>query len=318
MPIKIPNNLPAAKTLREENIFVMKETRASTQDIRPLRILLLNLMPKKIETETQLSRLLGNTPLQVELELIHTVSREAKNTPPEHLLAFYKTFDEVKDQYFDGMIITGAPVEQMEFEQVDYWQELCGIMEWSKSHVHSTFHICWGAQAGLYYHFGIKKYPLDKKLSGVYPHHADYKLSMLLRGFDDTFYVPQSRYTTVLREEIEREPRLKILASSEIAGVYAVIANHGRQIFITGHSEYDGDTLKNEYLRDLAAGISPEVPENYFPENDPSKAPIVSWRAHANLLYTNWLNYFVYQTTPYELESIPFSSNTGAETGETN
>ena len=316
MPIKIPNNLPAAKTLRQENIFVMQETRATTQDIRPLRILLLNLMPKKIETETQLSRLLGNTPLQVELELIHTVSREAKNTPQEHLLAFYKTFSEIKDSYFDGMIITGAPVEQMEFEQVDYWEELCEIMEWTKTHVHSTFHICWGAQAGLYYHYGIKKYPLSKKLSGIYPHHADYKLSMLLRGFDDVFYVPQSRHTTVLREEIEREPRLRILASSEIAGVYAVIANHGRQIFITGHSEYDADTLKNEYLRDQAAGLSPQIPENYFPGDDPQKDPIVSWRGHANLLYTNWLNYFVYQTTPFELESIPFSSNAGAEAGE--
>ncbi len=304
MPIKIPNHLPAADILLSENIFVMTETRAQTQDIRPLQILILNLMPKKVETETQLIRLLGNTPLQVELELIHTNSHQSKNTSAEHLIQFYKTFDNVRDRFFDGMIITGAPVEQMEFEDVDYWSELCEIMEWSKYHVHSTFHICWGAQAGLYYHFGIKKRPLDKKLSGVYPHTADYKKSMLLRGFDDVFYVPQSRYTTVDRHDVEACEGLKLLASSEKCGVYAASTKNGRQIFITGHSEYDACTLKNEYMRDLAAGINPSVPENYFPGDDPEKEPVVLWRGHANLLYCNWLNYFVYQTTPYDISKI--------------
>ena len=304
MPIKIPNNLPAAKTLREENIFVMKETRASTQDIRPLRILLLNLMPKKIETETQLSRLLGNTPLQVELELIQTVSREAKNTPPEHLLAFYKTFDEVKDQYFDGMIITGAPVEQMAFEEVEYWEELCEIMEWSKSHVHSTFHICWGAQAALYYHFGIPKIPLKKKLFGVFPHKAERKNYILLRGFDDIFMAPHSRHTTVRREDLDKCAALKILASSEEAGVYAAITENGRQVFIMGHSEYDPRTLEKEYLRDKNAGLTIAVPVNYYPDDDDTQEPLVTWRSHANLLYANWLNYMVYQTTPYDLNEI--------------
>ncbi|MBO4770608.1 MAG: homoserine O-succinyltransferase [Clostridia bacterium] len=304
MPIKIPNHLPAADILLSENIFVMTETRAQTQDIRPLQILILNLMPKKVETETQLIRLLGNTPLQVELELIHTNSHQSKNTSAEHLIQFYKTFDDVRERFFDGMIITGAPVEQLEFEDVDYWPELCEIMEWSKYHVHSTFHICWGAQAGLYYHFGIKKRPLDKKLSGVYPHKADYKKSMLLRGFDDVFYVPQSRYTTVDCCDVEACDGLKLLASSEKCGVYAASTKNGRQIFITGHSEYDPYTLKNEYLRDLAAGISPSIPENYFPGDDPENEPVVLWRGHANLLYCNWLNYFVYQTTPYDISKI--------------
>ena len=304
MPIKIPNDLPAVKTLNDENIFVMTETRAITQDIRPLKILLLNLMPKKIETETQLSRLLGNTPLQVELTLIHTKSHQSKNTSAEHLLAFYKTFDDVKGENFDGMIITGAPVEHMPFEEVEYWQELCEIMEWTKTHVHSTFHICWGAQAGLYYHFGVPKYPLEKKLFGVFEHHADYKRSMLLRGFDDTFMVPHSRHTTVLAEDIKAHKELKILASSKEAGVYAVSTKNGKQIFITGHSEYDQGTLKNEYLRDLNEGKPIEIPKNYFPNDNPNKAPHVSWRGHSNLIYSNWLNYFVYQTTPYDITEI--------------
>ena len=304
MPIRIPNDLPAVKTLHNENIFVMTERRATTQDIRPLKILLLNLMPKKIETETQLSRLLGNTPLQVELELIRTKSHFSKNTSPEHLLAFYKTFDDIKDLNFDGMIITGAPVEHLEFEEVEYWEELCEIMEWTKTHVHSTFHICWGAQAGLYYHFGIKKYPLKKKLFGIFPHTADYKKSILLRGFDDVFMVPQSRHTTVRTEDIAARQELKILASSEEAGVYAVSTENGKQIFITGHSEYDADTLKNEYLRDLSEGKPIEIPKNYFPDDNPENPPIVNWRGHSTLLYTNWLNYFVYQTTPYDLKEI--------------
>ena len=304
MPIKIPNGLPAAKSLADENIFVMTETRARTQDIRPLKILLVNLMPTKIDTETQLSRLLGNTALQVELTLLHMKSHESKNTSYEHLLAFYKVFDDVKEENFDGMIITGAPVEHLEFEEVEYWDELCGIMEWSKTHVHSTFHICWGAQAALYYHFGIKKYKLDKKMFGIFPHKADYKRSILLRGFDDVFMVPHSRHTPVLREDIEKVPQIKILASSEEAGVYAMSTENGRQIFITGHSEYDADTLNKEYKRDIAAGKEIDIPKNYFPNDDPTLPPLVTWRSHANLLYSNWLNYFVYQTTPYDIKRI--------------
>ena len=304
MPIKIPNELPAVKTLNEENIFVMSHTRAVNQDIRPLKILILNLMPKKIETETQLSRLLGNSPLQVEIELIHTRSHESKNTSQAHMLSFYKVFDDIKNETFDGMIITGAPVEHLEFEEVEYWNELCEIMEWSKTHVWSTFHICWGAQAALYYHYGIKKYKLDKKLFGVFKHKADYKRAILLRGFDDEFYVPHSRHTTVKREDVEKIPELKILASSDEAGLYAVMTPQGRQIFITGHSEYDGDTLMHEYLRDVTLGRDIDVPKNYFPDDDPTKEPIVNWRSHANLLYSNWLNYFVYQTTPYDITKI--------------
>ncbi|MDD7615194.1 MAG: homoserine O-succinyltransferase [Clostridiaceae bacterium] len=304
MPIKVPNGLPAVKTLKDENIFVMTHKRAAKQDIRPLKILLLNLMPKKIETETQFARLLGNTPLQVEMEMMYTTSHKSKNTSEEHLLAFYKTFDEIKDNKYDGMIITGAPVENMEFEEVEYWDELCKIMEWSKSHVTSTFHICWGAQAGLYYHYGIQKHPLPKKCFGVYPHKVDYKRSILFRGFDDTFMAPQSRHTTVYAEEIKKVKGLKILASSKETGVYAVSTSKGKQIFVTGHSEYDKDTLKNEYLRDKEKGLEIDIPKNYFPNDDPSKEPIVSWRAHANLLFSNWLNYFVYQTTPYDIETI--------------
>lgn len=304
MPIKIPNQLPAVQTLTDENIFVMTETRAITQDIRPLKLLLVNLMPTKIDTETQFSRLLGNTPLQIELELLHTKTHLSKNTSKEHLLAFYKTFDDIKDRNFDGMIITGAPVELMEFEEVEYWQELCEIMEWSKTHVQSTLHICWGAQAGLYYHYGINKHKLDKKLFGIFEHKVDRSSSILFRGFDDTFMVPHSRHTTVLLEDILKEPKLKLLASSEKAGVYAVSTEGGRQIFITGHSEYDARTLEKEYLRDKNLGLPIEVPENYYPNDDDTKAPIVSWRSHANLLFSNWLNYFVYQATPYDITQI--------------
>lgn len=304
MPIRIPNDLPATGTLQQENIFVMTQNRAIAQDIRTLEIVLLNLMPTKVITETQLSRLLGNTPLQVHLELMHTSTHVSKNVSQDHLLAFYKSFDELKDRKFDGMVITGAPVELMDFEQVDYWPELCKIMEWSKTNVHSTFHICWGAQAGLYYHYGIPKHKLPEKLFGVFEHSADYKRSILLRGFDDMFWAPHSRHTTILREDVEKVPGLKIIASSEKAGVYALMSKEGRQIFVTGHSEYDPDTLHNEYMRDKNQGLAIHVPENYYPNDDDTQAPIVRWRGHGNLLFSNWLNYFVYQTTPYDIMSI--------------
>ena len=304
MPIKVPNNLPAVKTLTAENVFVMTDTRAMTQDIRPLQILILNLMPTKIDTETQLTRLLGNTPLQVELELLQTSTHKASNTSEEHMLTFYKTFDQIRNKFYDGMIITGAPVELLPFEEVEYWDELCEIMEWSKRHVHSTFHICWGAQAGLYYHYGIEKRKLPKKLSGVYKHRLDYKKGMLFRGFDDEFYVPHSRNTTVYREDVEAVPELKIISTSDEAGIYAVKSENDRQIFIMGHSEYDADTLQKEYLRDKNAGIHPEVPCNYFPGDDDTQEPMVKWRSSANLLYSNWLNYFVYQSTPYDINQI--------------
>lgn len=304
MPIKIPNELPAAKVLTDENIFIMTETRAVQQDMRPLQILVLNLMPTKIETETQLARLLSNTPLQVELELMQTATHQAKNTSPEHMLKFYTTFDKVKDRYFDGMVITGAPVEHLDFEKVEYWQELCEIMEWSKTHVHSTFHICWGAQAGLYYHYGIPKIPLEAKLFGVFPHVVERRSSMLMRGFDDEFYAPHSRHTTVERSAVEACPKLKILASSPEAGIYAMATEGGRQVFITGHSEYDPYTLDGEYRRDKALGLPIAVPKNYYPRDDDTQPPIVRWRSHAHLLYFNWLNYFVYQTTPYQIEKI--------------
>lgn len=304
MPIKLPNTLPAYTTLTNENIFIMDPTRAVTQDIRPLRIAIVNLMPTKIDTETQLFRLLGNTPLQVEVTLLHTKSHQSKNTAQSHLAAFYKTFADIRTQTFDGMIITGAPVEQLEFEQVEYWQELCQIMEWSKTHVHSTVHICWGAQAGLYYHFGIPKKPLAEKLFGVFAHQVERKNYILLRGFDDVFMVPHSRHTTVAREDIERCPQLKILAASEKAGVYAMSTDEGRQIFITGHSEYDADTLEKEYLRDKAAGLPIRVPENYYPNDDDTQPPRMTWRSCAHMLFANWLNYFVYQTTPYDLDQI--------------
>ena len=303
MPIRIPDALPATAALEEENIFVMTEHRAMHQDIRPLRVLLLNLMPTKITTETQILRKLSNTPIQVEVELLQTASHDSKNTAAEHLEAFYTSFDEVRDEHFDGLIITGAPVENLPFEEVDYWPELCEIMEWSKTHVHSTLHICWGAQAGLYYHYGIPKRQLPEKLFGVFRHTEDPNF-ILFRGFDDEFWVPHSRHTTVLREDIEAIPELKILASSPEAGVYAVKTDQGRQIFLMGHAEYDRDTLRNEYIRDLTAGADIRVPKNYFPGDDPSRKPAVTWRSCAHLLYSNWLNYFVYQTSPYNIRDI--------------
>ncbi len=305
MPITISKDLPAYKTLTDENIFVMDRLRADTQDIRPLQIAILNLMPTKIETETQLVRLISNTPLQVELELIQTSTHKAAHTAEEHMIKFYKSFEDVKDRNFDGLIITGAPVENMPFEEVDYWPELCRIMEWSRTHVYSTFHICWGAQAALYYHYGIPKRPLPEKLFGVFEHHIEEgELPILFRGCDDVFYAPHSRHTTVLREDIEKCAKLKIIASSDEAGVYAIKTDGGRQIFIMGHSEYDRGTLEKEYLRDKKAGLPIRPPKNYYPGDDDTKAPVMSWRAHANILYTNWLNYFVYQTTPYDIWSI--------------
>lgn len=304
MPIRIPNNLPAREVLESENIFVMTEARAESQQIRPLRIGLLNLMPTKITTETQLSRLLGNTPLQVELFLIQVSSHQPKNTPQEHMIAFYYSFEEIKDAYFDGFIITGAPVEKLPFEQVEYWQELCRIMEWTKTHVHSTLHICWGAQAALYYHYGVQKELLPEKLFGVFRHRVVYKNPILLRGFDDEFWVPHSRHTTVRREDVEAIPEIKILAASEEAGLYAMSTQYGHQLFITGHSEYDPETLNLEYLRDKNAGMEIQVPKNYFPDDDDTKAPVVRWRGHANLLYSNWLNYIVYQTVPYDVMAV--------------
>ncbi|MBU5626639.1 homoserine O-succinyltransferase [Oscillibacter sp. MSJ-2] len=304
MPIRIPNQLPATATLTNENIFVMTETRAMTQDIRPLEILLLNLMPTKVDTETQLARVLGNTPLQIQLELIAPSGHVSKNTPEQHMLAFYKSFDEVRHRNFDGLIITGAPVENLPFEEVDYWPELCEIMEWSKTHVHSTLHICWGAQAGLYYHYGIPKIPLPQKLFGVFLHTVEDPNFILFRGFDDQFWVPHSRNTTVLREDVEQVPALKVLASSAEAGIYALKTDQGRQIFVMGHSEYDRDTLNREYLRDVAAGVPIQLPRHYFPQDDPARTPVVNWRSCANLLYSNWLNYFVYQTTPYDLSAM--------------
>lgn len=306
MPIKVRDNLPAIETLGNENIFVMTETRAISQDIRPLEIVILNLMPTKIDTETQLLRMLGNTPLQINATFMHTKSYESKNTSQSHLDTFYVTFDNIKHKKFDGMIITGAPVEHLEFEEVDYWEELCKIMEWSKKNVTSTFHICWGAQAGLYYHYGIKKYPTDKKIFGVFEHYVlpEKKHKILLRGFDDTFYVPQSRHTEVRAEDIDKVPELEILSVSDESGVYIVTAKSERQFFVTGHSEYDDTTLAKEYFRDLEKGLDIDMPKNYFPNDDPKQKPPMKWRAHANLLYSNWLNYFVYQTTPYDINKI--------------
>lgn len=304
MPVKIPVDLPAAKTLLEENIFVMPIDRAIHQDIRPLRILFLNLMPTKIVTETQFARVLGNTPLQIELDLMSVTSHIPANASREHMLSFYRGFDEVKDDYFDGMVITGAPVEQMPFEEVDYWDELCTIMEWSKSHVYSTLHVCWGAQAGLYYHYGVPKIPLQEKLFGVFEHEVTHKGSILFRGFDDKFMIPHSRHTTFTRESVANVPELKILAESEKAGVYALSTNGGRQIFLTGHAEYDSNTLELEYLRDKNAGLPIHVPENYYPNDDDTQRPMCRWRSCAHLLYSNWLNYFVYQTTPYDVMTI--------------
>ncbi|MCC8357550.1 MAG: homoserine O-succinyltransferase [Oscillospiraceae bacterium] len=304
MPIKIPSRLPATDVLTQENIFVMTETRAVSQDIRPLQILLLNLMPDKITTETQLARVLGNTPLQIEMELLAPSGHVSKNTSEEHMLAFYKTFDQVSHRYFDGLVITGAPVELMPFEEVDYWPELCEIMEWSKTHVHSTLHICWGAQAALYYHYGIPKRTLDKKLFGVFQHTVEEPNYILFRGFDDHFLVPHSRNTTTDRADIEAVPELKILAASPEAGVYAVKTDRCRQVFLMGHAEYDRDTLKREYLRDVAAGKPIDLPKNYFPNDDITRDPVVTWRSCAHLLYGNWLNYCVYQTVPYDIRDI--------------
>ena len=304
MPIKIPNQLPATSVLTSENIFVMTETRAITQDIRPLQILLLNLMPTKIETETQLARVLGNTPIQIELELIAPSGHVSKNTSQAHMPAFYKSFDEVRDRTFDGLVITGAPVENLPFEEVDYWPELCEIMAWSRTHVHSTLHICWGAQAGLYFHHGIEKRSLPRKLFGVYEHRVLKPSSPLFRGFDDVFYIPHSRYTENRLEDIQKVPELELLAISQQAGVFAVKSADNRRFFTTGHPEYDPETLANEYFRDVNKGIDINIPDNYFPNNDPKQPPLVRWRSAAQLFYTNWLNYYVYQTTPYDVRDI--------------
>lgn len=304
MPIKIDNQLPAHHSLELENIFVMTEGRASTQDIRPLSIIILNLMPTKIVTETQLLRLLSNSSLQVDIELLQMATHKSKNTSEQHMLKFYKTFDEIKNNKYDGMIITGAPVEKLEFEEVDYWEELCKIFEWTKTNVYSTFHICWGAQAGLYYHYGIPKYPLEEKMFGVFPHVSLDKYHPIMRGFDDVFYVPHSRHTEIRRSDIALVKDLQILSYSEQAGVHLIADMECRNFFATGHSEYDGDTLAKEYFRDLKNGLDIKIPYNYFPDDDPQRIPRVQWRSTANLLFTNWLNYFVYQRTPYDLSSL--------------
>ena len=314
MPIKIPKELPAFNELKKENIFVMSDERAEHQDIRPLKIIILNIMPKKIVTETQLMRLLSNTPIQVDITLVNPSSHVSKNTPLSHMNSFYTTFDAIRDQRFDGMIITGAPVEQMRYEEVDYWEELCRVMEWSKTHVFSSMHICWGAQAALYYHFGIEKHSLPKKMFGVFPHKVEYENAQLLNGFDDVFNVPHSRHTAVDRESIEKEPRLEILAASDIAGVHIAANKNGRQYFIMGHAEYDRDTLASEYFRDRSQGLEIDLPFNYFPDDDTTKTPTVSWKCHSNLLFSNWLNYCIYQSTPYdlnELDSMDWESDSG-------
>ena len=301
MPIRIPDALPATAALESENIFVMTEFRALHQDIRPLRVLILNLMPTKIATETQIMRKLSNTPLQIEVELLRTRSHEAKHVSAAHLETFYRTFDDMRDQHFDGLIITGAPVEQLDFKDVDYWDELVEIMDWSSTNVHSTLHICWGAQAGLYHHYGIDKHRLRAKLSGVYEHHLVKPSSPLVRGFDDRFFAVHSRYTGVDEGDVRANPELEVIATSDVAGLYIVKSVDSRRFFVFGHPEYDVDTLKLEYERDVAAGISPDVPVNYFPDDDPSREPLCTWRGQAQLLYTNWLNYYVYQTTPYDI-----------------
>jgi len=304
MPIKIPYALPARHVLESENVFVIGETRATHQDIRPLKILILNLMPLKIATETHLLRALSNSPLQVEVDFLMTSSHISKNTPREHLLAFYKVFDEVKAQKFDGMIITGAPVELLSFEEVNYWDELKEIMDWSLKNVTSTFHICWGAQAGLYHHYGIEKHQLKSKMFGVFKHSVEKPEEPLMRGFNDLFHAPHSRYTEVKLEEVMAHPELDLLSQSTKSGVYIVMSKDRRQIFVTGHSEYDASTLKEEYERDVAKGLDIEIPTNYFPDNNPKNDPMVLWRSHASLLYSNWLNYYVYQATPYQLDQI--------------
>lgn len=304
MPIKIPNNLPAKQVLQGENIFVMDDTRAATQDIRPLHIAILNLMPLKEQTEAQLLRMLSNSPLQVEVTLLSPETHTSRNTPKDHMQSFYTTFSAIRDKKFDGMIITGAPVENLPFEGVTYWKELKEIMEWTKTHVTSTFHICWGAQAGLYYHYGVEKIPLEKKMHGVFKHTITDEFCPLVRGFDHEFMVPHSRHTTVSVDEVSGHSELKMLSSSVEAGFYMAVSLDGKQIFVSGHSEYDSDTLKQEYLRDKSRGMDPRLPYRYFPENDPSKEPESTWKSHAHLLYSNWLNYYVYQATPYRLDDI--------------
>ena len=314
MPIRIANNLPARHILEQERIFVMEEERALSQDIRPIRIVILNLMPNKIVTETQILRSLSNSPIQVDIDLMCTASYVPSHTSEEHLTKFYETFDKIKEHYYDGMIITGAPVEHLKFEDVDYWEELCEIMEWSKTHVYSTLHICWGAMAGLYYHYGIPKYDLPEKAFGIFEHSMTYtKPVKLFRGFDDVFYVPHSRHTEIKREDIEGNPRLRILSESEECGIYAVSDLHGRQIFITGHSEYDKETLDLEYKRDMAKGLPIKIPRHYYPDDDPTKEPVLRWRSSATLLFTNWLNYYVYQETPFDINLIKSIRNEDLE-----
>ena len=304
MPINIDNMLPAHEALEKENIFVMTESRASSQDIRPLRIIILNLMPTKIETETQLLRLLSNSPLQVDIELLQTATHISKNVSQEHMLNFYKTFDEIKDKKYDGMVITGAPVENLEYEQVDYWDELCKIFEWSKTNVYSTFHICWGAQAALYYHYGVPKYLLKEKMFGIFPHRSLDIYHPILRGFDDTFYVPHSRHTEIRAADIALVKDLQILSYSDMSGVHLISDMDCRNFYATGHSEYDRDTLAREYFRDKNKGLDIKVPYNYFPDDNPELSPVMTWRCSANLLFSNWLNYFVYQRTPYDLSEL--------------
>jgi homoserine O-succinyltransferase len=308
MPVKIPSTLPARAILENENVFVMGEERASTQDIRPMRVAILNLMPTKIATETQLLRLLGNSALQVDVTLLHTATYESKNTDAEHLLTHYATFDDIKDKKFDGLIITGAPIEQLPFEKVDYWEELKRIMDWSEENVESNFYICWGAQAALYHRYGIPKYDLPRKMFGVFEHRVLSRTEKLLRGFDDIFYAPHSRHTEIRRADIDPVNELQILAESDEAGVYLLGTKDGRHIFATGHSEYDPFTLKAEYDRDVSKGLPIHVPKNYYPNDDPTQTPHVRWRGHANLLYVNWLNYYVYQVTPYDPNQIPTGS----------
>ncbi|MBQ3335229.1 MAG: homoserine O-succinyltransferase [Eubacteriaceae bacterium] len=308
MPINIPDNLPAFDILASENIFVMSSSRATTQDIRPLKLAILNLMPTKITTETQILRMIGNTPIQIDITLLQTATHESTHIDHRHMDAFYRTWKDIRNQFYDGLIITGAPVENMSFEEVDYWEELEAIMDWSLSHVYSTFHICWGAQAALYHHYGIPKYPLSEKCFGIFPHRVENAalFDPLVRGFDDVFYVPHSRHSEVRAEDIEKVPALNIIAQSPQAGVYLVTAMGGRQVFVTGHSEYDADTLKREYDRDISQGLAIDVPFNYFEDDDPTKAPVVTWRSHANLLYFNWLNYYVYQGTPFDVDQGNF------------
>ena len=304
MPINIPNGLPAKAILESEKIFALEEDIAKKQDIRPLKVAILNLMPKKIETETQILRLISKSPLQVDIDFMKVSSHRSKNTSADHLVKFYDNFDVLRRNYYDGLIITGAPVEHLPYEEVDYWEELCEIMEWSRTNVYSTMHICWGAQAGLYYHYGIDKYLLPEKLSGIFKHKVLNPLHPLTRGFDDRFYAPHSRYTSIHREDIDKNPNLITLSVSNMAGVYLVASKSGRQVFVTGHAEYDRDTLANEYFRDVKKGIHPKIPVNYFPDDDVETTPYFTWKSHAHLLFANWLNYYVYQQTPFDLKDL--------------